>query len=936
MIKVKKDPFRQPTTSGSHLPQGRIFAPQFTGALNPPLGGVPNAVGGVGLSRNVVGEDNKYGQALKHPFRQPTASGCHLPEGRIWAWKFTTKQNPPLWRVSKYERTKFTSASSDVVGGVGNSGKVFGEDTNYSQGAAFPDPSMRSRRTPSELLCPVSDINLHSPFGFLFVLSFTLFLTSCSITKNLPKGESLYIGATVKVVADSTISKKEIKRIEEKLVDFVRPKPNSKLLGIKYKLWFYNLFGEPKREKGFKYFFRKRFGEPPVLASKSVTLANAKQIEFLLNNEGYFRSTATGDLVEKRRKSTAKYTAFVQKRHYFDSVTYFKDSSTLGRIFYNSQKTSLLKTGEPYRFELILAERVRIANLLKQRGFYYFQAENIIVKADSSVGNKVNIWVEIKSNTAQSSLKAYHINEVHVLADYGEIILADSLKKPSYELNYNGIKIQDKTGTFSPKVFTEAIGFRPGSRYNTNVQDVSISRLINLNGNFKFVKNSFSLVPRSDSALLDAFYYLTPIKAKSVVAEVNGVTKSNNFTGINLSVSWLNRNTFRGAELLKITATTGLDFQVAGISKTLGPINTYRYALETSISIPRFVIPFIKVSPIKNQALPKTNMAIGYDLFKRGSYYDLTSLRTSLSYAWKQNSKLEHSYTPASVNLVKASNISEAFNDDIFRSENPIALLQLLDNKLIMSSAYTIAFSPTFNKNSRHTFSITGGLETAGNLASLLLKLNQKNDSIRTVLGVAYAQYARLDAYFRYGYTLNKGLKIANRFLIGYGIPYGNSNILPSIKQYAAGGNNSIRAFVARGIGPGNYLSTGDIGSQFLGSQMGDIKLEVNTELRAKFNKYINGAFFIDAGNVWMNKDAQSYGKDAVFGKKFYNQIAVGTGIGLRLDFSYLILRFDLATPVRKPYLEEGKRWVLGDFNLGNKAWRNENLVLNVAVGYPF
>jgi outer membrane protein assembly factor BamA len=773
------------------------------------------------------------------------------------------------------------------------------------------------------------------PITFLVFLVLSLLLSSCTITKHLPAGESLYIGATVKVIPDSTISNKERKNIETQLLEFVKPKPNSKFLGMKYKLWFYNLFGEPKREKGFKYFIRKRFGEPPVLASKSVTLANAKQLGFLLENEGYFGSSATGDLVEKKRKSMANYIATVLPRYYLDSINYFKDSSTIGRIFKNARKRSILKTSDPYRFEAILAERSRLANQLKQRGFYYFQPEYIIVKADTSFAKKVNISVEIKPSTVQAALKPYRINEVHVLADYGEIIVPDSLKFQGHEVTYKGVKIYDKTGTFSPKVFSQAIAFRAGSRYSTTAQDISLSRLINLNGNFKFVKNTFNLVPRSDSALLNAYYFLTPIKAKSVVAEVNGVTKSNNFTGINLSISWLNRNTFSGAELLKITATTGIDYQITGISKTLGAINTYRYALETSLSIPRFVIPFITVNPVKNQALPKTNMAVGYDLFKRGGYYDLTSLRTSLGYAWKQNSKLEHTYTPISVNLVKINNVSEAFNEEIFRSNNPIELLKLLDNKLIMSSNYTIAFTPNQRKK-RHLFTFSGGLETAGNLASLLSKLGPKYDSAKTILGVAYAQYARLDADFRYYYTLNNGVKIANRFLVGYGLPYGNSSTLPTIKQYYSGGSSSIRAFAARGIGPGSYLSEGGIGSQFLGSQMGDIKLEMSTELRAKFNKYINGAFFIDAGNVWMNKDAQSYGKEAVFSNKFYKQIAVGTGIGLRLDFSYLILRFDLATPVRKPYLEEGHRWVLKDFDMTSKAWRSENLVLNVAVGYPF
>ncbi|MES2518105.1 MAG: BamA/TamA family outer membrane protein [Bacteroidota bacterium] len=771
---------------------------------------------------------------------------------------------------------------------------------------------------------------------YLITLCFLVFfLGGCSVTKKIPAGESLYVGSTVKVVADSAISKDEIKKVQAQLTEFVKPKPNATLFGFPYKVWFYYLLGEPKSEKGIKNFFRKRFGEPPVLASKSVTLANTKQIGYLLNNEGYFRSFATGEFSEKNRKSTAVYTTTLHQRYYLDSVTFSpQDTSVLGKIFNTSSENSLLKPGSPYRFELISGERNRIDLVLKKKGFYFFQPDFIIIKADSSIGNhKVNLSVEIKPSTSQVARKIYRIRDVHVLSDYGDIITEDSLKNKSSEVAFKGIKVNDKTDSFNPKIFSQAIGFRRGGRYSSNIQDISLSRLINLNGNFKFVKNTFELVPRSDSALLDVFYYLTPLKAKSFVAGIDGVTKSNNYTGTNLSVSWLNKNTFRGAELLTIKASTGLDFQVGGISSTLGAVNSSRFSLEGNISIPRFIIPFLKLNPARSQALPKTNIGIGYILLKRGGLYDLTSLSASMSYAWKQNKEIEHSLTPISINLVKATNISQEFTDDIFRSDNPAAILSILENKLIMSSSYTISYIPTPLPNSKHQFRFTGGVEVAGNLANLLSKIGSSDG---TLVGVAYAQYARLDADFRYTYSLTKSLQIANRLVGGYGLPYGNSYTLPSVKQYSAGGNNSIRAFAARSIGPGNYSSNGTIGNALLGSQTGDIKLEFNTELRAKFNKYINGAFFIDAGNVWMQKNADDYGEGAVFGSEFYKQIAIGTGIGLRLDFSYLVLRFDLATPVRKPYLPEGERWVLKDFNLRDSQWRSDNLVLNIAVGYPF
>ena len=359
-----------------------------------------------------------------------------------------------------------------------------------------------------------------------------LFLASCSVTKHLPTGESLYVGAKVKMVSDSIIPKAEVKNIEEQLTAFVKPKPNASIFGFPYKVWFYYLLGEPKKESGLKYSFRKRFGEPPVLASKSVTNANVKQIALLLNNEGYFRSTATGELMEKNRKSTAVYTVNLHQRYYLDSVIFSpNDTSAIGKVFRNAQKSSTLKKGVPYRFELISAERSRIDNILKRRGFYYFQPDYIIAKVDSSKNNhKLDLSFEIKPTTSQVARKVYFIRDVHVLSDYGEIVLADSLRNRGAEVDFGGIKIEDKTNSFRPNIFLQAIGFRRGVRYSNNIQDISLSRLINLNNNFKFVRNTFRLVPRSDSAMLDVFYYLTPLKAKSLGLEVNATTKSNNFT----------------------------------------------------------------------------------------------------------------------------------------------------------------------------------------------------------------------------------------------------------------------------------------------------------------------------------------------------------------------------------------------------------------------
>jgi outer membrane protein assembly factor BamA len=201
-------------------------------------------------------------------------------------------------------------------------------------------------------------------------------------------------------------------------------------------------------------------------------------------------------------------------------------------------------------------------------------------------------------------------------------------------------------------------------------------------------------------------------------------------------------------------------------------------------------------------------------------------------------------------------------------------------------------------------------------------------------LNVPYSEFAKTEHDFRYYLKLNDRNRLASRIIIGAGLPYGNSSSLPFIKQFFSGGTNSIRAFRARSLGPGTFRYNVDEDS-FLPDQSGDFKLELNAEYRAKLFSIVEGAAFIDAGNIWMaNDDPNRPG--AVLSKDFMKELAVGTGVGLRFDLSFLILRGDLAFPIRKPYLPDGERWVLNQIDFGNRDWRRENLVFNLAIGYPF
>ena len=766
----------------------------------------------------------------------------------------------------------------------------------------------------------------------------------CSVSKYVPAGESLLVGANVKAVPDSA-ARKDVGNLEEQLEDLLRPAPNATLFGFPYKVWLYYLVGEPRREKGFKNWFRRKFGEPPVLASQRVVTANTEVLTAYMQNQGYFRSTSSGEIVEneKKRTAVARYEAYVKPRYYIYKMNYAISDTALQfnkdfRAARDAGRGTLIRDGDPYRLDVIDGERQRIGRFLKEKGYYYFNPDYLIAEVDTTErDHSVNIFISLKPNTSQIALKRYYINDIYVYADYNALS-PDTM--PAQAQLERGLHIVDPQDNYKSRIFDDAIGFTKGSRYNSELHDVSLSRLINLN-NFKFVKNRFELVPRSDSALLNAYYYLTPSKKKSLRTELSGLTKSNNLAGTQLDISWSNRNIFRAAELLRLSANAGVDWQIGGIpeGQTRTDVNNFlRYNVQGELSFPRFIIPFYRVDSETNQALPRTLLTAGYETLTQGGLYTQTSLRAQGGYSWRRNTEVEHTLIPFGINFIKPRNISEDFVDLVFGSSNPqdlIRYLQILQDRLLLENQYTISYKPVPGPFARDQFMLSGGINLAGNLARLFDKTMGKDDG--ELYGIFFEQFARFDGEARYYRDLSRSLRLANRFIGGLGIPYGNSNLLPQFKQYFAGGSTGIRAFRSRTLGPG---STNPQQSIFGNSSFGDIRLELNSELRIKFTQLINGALFVDAGNVWTYKNTELYGPQGQFTRDFYKQIAVGGGLGLRLDFSFLVFRVDLATPFRKPWYQAldtpRDPWVFNEINLRSKDWRQENLVLNIAVAYPF
>lgn len=778
----------------------------------------------------------------------------------------------------------------------------------------------------------------------LHIVVFLLFLTSCSVEKYIPQGESIYTGAKIKTTTDSSITKKQSEALNDQLKTIIRPLPNSTLFGFPYKVWLYYVLGEPKNNKSPRKWFRNKFGEVPVLASKRAVNINTEIISNFLENEGYFRSTASGELVINGKKAEANYIANIKARYTIDSIKYInKNKLEIEQNLEETKDLSLLKSKDPYRFDNIKLERERIDKALKLKGYYYFRPDFLIIKADSNQNsNQVNLYLELKPNILQTSLKQYYIKDILVYVDTQDSTNGSMRTR-------KGLRVFDPNNAYRQVVFNDAIGFTSGRVYNSQTHDASLSRLINLR-NFKFVKNRFELVNRSDSAFINVIYDLTSLKKKSFQTEISALTRSNNLAGTQLGVNWQNKNFFHGAEILKLSINGGYDFQLGSNLKT-GLNNYIRLGGDADLTFPRFLLPFYKVRAGRNQALPRTTINLGYDrLIQKGvgyredsttygyTQYTITSLRSSISYSLRKNSEVEHNFTPLSINLIKPKNISEEFVNKIFASNNIQDLLRyfkILETRLILGGQYNLVYTPKQPINSRHYFYLNTGVDIAGNLAGLFVKKDA--EGTKKILNLNFEQYLRFDAEMRYYLDFTKKIRWANRMIMGYGIPYGNSKSLPyQVKQYFVGGSNSIRAFRARSLGPGSD-NINNVNGIFT-TAYGDIKLEMNTELRLKVTSLINLAAFVDAGNVWSAKYNENsfYTEDGVFTKNFYKQIAIGGGVGLRLDFGYVKLRLDLATPFKKPRLLENERWVLQNIKPFEKAWRKENLILNIAVDYPF
>lgn len=752
-------------------------------------------------------------------------------------------------------------------------------------------------------------------------------LGSCSNTKYLAEGENLYVEGKVELKADSTFPKKYIKPLEEHLEGNLRPLPNSSILGLRPKLLMYNLGREATSEKGIKGWLKYKVGEPPVLLSDVDRTYNEGLLENRLENLGFFNAVVESDTTIKRRRATVTYFASPNHNYKINEVNFeFDSNQTIGKIAMQTKESSLLQESRPYNLDVIKSERERIDNELKEKGFYYSDPDNFIVQVDSTIGDhKVNMYVKLKEETPPQSREQFHINNIYIYPDYnlsqGDYPLGRPRDSTSF---YRGYYIIDPDNTYRNFALARTMFFQKGDLYNRKNHNLAISQLVGL-GTFKFVKNNFTPVDTGHN-LLDVYYYLTPLPKKALRLEVIGKTASV-YNGSEANLSWTHRNAFKGAENLRISVFGGYEFQTGGNVDLNSSF--YRFGANARLSFPRLISPYNWSST--RQFVPHTNINLGYEFMNRRNAYRLNSLTTSFGYDWKESIRKEHTLNLIDVGLVRPGAINPAYEEQI---ENNPSLRHAIEKQFTFGPNYYFTFTNTMETQRKNTQYFRGGIDLSGNIYGLIKGANYNEGKVYKLLNTDFSQYVKAEADFRNYTKIGLKSQFAARAMMGYGYAYGNSKELPYVKQFYTGGPNSLRAFRAREIGPGSSNPLTGTGL-YIPDMTGDIKLELNAEYRPHLFGFVKGAVFIDAGNIWLlNEDVNKPG--AKFSKDFLKEMAVGAGVGLRFDFTFLILRTDLAIPLRIPYLPENERWVIDKIDFGNSEWRRNNLIFNLAIGYPF
>jgi len=769
-------------------------------------------------------------------------------------------------------------------------------------------------------------MHLKSNTYILLCILSSLILASCSNTKFLTGDQLLYTGRNkVKVISPENIKNK--KAADEVIQSVTSYKPNNSLGGkrilIPGGLWIYNYMKPREKGKILKWFYKK-FAVEPVLISQVNPEIRSKKLESELYNIGFFHSTVSAKIdtsLRNPRKAKITYTVKLYNPFVYNSISFAPAQDALDSLINSYGKKIKIKPDDVFSLSAVKSETKKITSLVNEKGYFYFNAGNIEWIADTlRVPGKIDLRIgRNKETMEQSETRKYDIRTISVQIKNPVDSLA--MNEPGDSIRFDGISIRSHEKYFKPEFIARSIYFREGDTYSTTKHQQTIRRL-NSYGVFKFINLQFAADKDTIKPQLDLMLDLTPMKEVSLDLEGNVVTKSTGFSGPGVVVTLAHRNLWGGANRLSLKVEGGVEWQWGTkTSSSLGTVS-YNAGISSSIMFPKIIRPF-KPNSTSRFSMPQTSITAGFEFLNKIQYYRMSSVNLGYNYQWKRKERITHTYYPVYFNSITLLETTPEF--DSILNANPY-IRKSFEEQFIAGMKYNFIYDNSSSKQTNGIY-FQGGISTSGNLIDLYKRITiDTEERPYSAIGNIYSQFLKLTTDLRYYRNIEKH-SLAFRLYAGVGFPYSNSVVMPYVEQFYSGGSNSLRAFVARSLGPGSYHeeNTSDIIDQ-----TGDIRLEGNMEYRFALSAVVKGALFLDAGNIWLlNKDESRPDAEFHF-NTFTNQLAVGTGFGLRFDFSFFILRFDLGFPLRNAYATDGRYWLSSAGDVFN------GFLINFAIGYPF
>lgn len=779
-------------------------------------------------------------------------------------------------------------------------------------------------------ICTSKRANLVKKVHILWIVIGMASLVSCHYTKHVPQDQRL--------LWDQDIREKDDKSAIKGAESILKQQPNQKILWSMPKVTIYN-WGNGQDSSFFS-----RIGEAPVILDSIKTRKGAEQLQYYYFNRGYFgaKTDYKISLYEKKRWARVDYYVTPGARFYLDTIETEVRSPKLRGLVNHFSSETVLKKGDPYDADQLDRERSRLVEIFRNHGYYNFSKSYISYKADTTLGNyKVYLKLIIDKKPFRSGdtilykeHEKYRFNEVYIEPDYdfkNQSKPGDSMEYMSYVLAYDTLE-------YKPRYLTDAVHFKEGDIYRQKDVRETYSHLVGYQA-FQITEIKLKEGPRDTAGpTLNAIIHLYPLPKYTFNIQPE-LTTTNGYGGLNMSLGGTWRNVFGAGEALDLKFSGGFDYQATAGDDVAS--QAIEVGGELSISFPRFLLPFNSVGLLPKRMRPRSKISLSANRTTRFEF-DRESFGGRLSYFWNETRLKTHNVDLYDVTFAKLYEINPTFEGNLSEFQ------QLsFQSEFITATRYSFTYNGQLDERKVNHQYFKGIFEMAGTsirLGKALAPQGENTDgSFDLVAGVPYYQYIRPELDYRFYWNFTEKLSWANRGYTGFILPYGNSavrsddglNLLlpPFSKFFFMGGSNDLRAWPAYRLGPGTQPNTDYGEGRDTSFAIGTIKFLLSSEFRFPIYGYFEGAVFVDAGNIWLSGGLEQVVPGSGFNiSDLVNDLAVGSGFGLRLNLSYFVLRADIGIKLRDPGLAgRGSPWVITD-----RAGQPANWTYNIALGYPF